>query len=228
MRVIYLKSKEDNRKFNFMQQLKLSAVACWMQCQSMFNFLMKPAKEDGIRKIPKYPSIALTGLVLLAVTLTITACEKSALPVDGENQTLSQEETAITNPTTTIAGTTTTEQPVAFTLPPCGLQTEFIRDITNFETVILKNHPGNEKKPFILYDKKGPTSLYGCFEGEPEIIWGSQMIICNYPQYAEEWEIPEEGLPIVVSGKVYAFDGNVEAMPNIVVYYLELVSINKK
>jgi hypothetical protein len=79
MRVIYFKSKEDNRKFNFMQQLKLSAVACWMQCQSMFNFLMKPAGRTE-RKIPKYPSIALTGLVLLAVTLTIAACEKPDIP----------------------------------------------------------------------------------------------------------------------------------------------------
>ncbi|MDR1345931.1 MAG: hypothetical protein LBK03_04430, partial [Bacteroidales bacterium] len=27
--------------------------------------------------------------------------------------------------------------------------------------------------------------------------------ICNYPSYAKEWDIPENGLPVLLSGKVY-------------------------
>jgi hypothetical protein len=58
----HLKSQEDNRKFSFMQQLKLTVVACWMQCQR--NLLML-AGRTARKKILKHPVISLVNIGLI-------------------------------------------------------------------------------------------------------------------------------------------------------------------
>ncbi|GAB6011670.1 hypothetical protein [Viscerimonas tarda] len=117
---------------------------------------------------------------------------------------------------------------------PCNPETEYIRDIDNFEAVIFREEPnGLVSTPFIaLY---GSNNLISAVMKEYE--YESDMVkyittygICNCPLYVKDWEIPEEGLPIVLSGKLYEYNGSRPAVagPIHIWYILELSTIQKK
>ena len=117
-------------------------------------------------------------------------------------------------------------------LVSCNPQTEFVREETNVETVILTEWP------------KPPVWAYSSFivlnavvdspEPAPYFIQqggGARFYnkICNYPQWAKDWEIPEEGLPVIISGNIYERSYDVGlTLPEYFYYDMELTSIKKK
>jgi hypothetical protein len=88
---------------------------------------------------------------------------------------------------------------------PCKPTTEFETNINNLEAVILLSPDGTDtaKKPFIiiakLFDDTEPT-VYLIQSGG---IMRTTYRICNYPEYAKQWNIPKEGLNVELSGNVY-------------------------
>jgi hypothetical protein len=85
-------------------------------------------------------------------------------------------------------------------LPSCELKTAFQREL-EYEAVILK------EGDFSSF----PVRIVGIELGTPylSIKGGMPTLgrICNFPQYAYDWEVPEGGLPVILRGKAYAFDG---------------------
>jgi hypothetical protein len=88
------------------------------------------------------------------------------------------------------------------TLSACTTRTDEVSHyLTDHKTTILKEYSqGRSFSSYIvvtkLFDDTEPTAYLtvGNF---------STYRICNYPQYAKEWNIPENGLPVLLSGKVY-------------------------
>jgi hypothetical protein len=113
------------------------------------------------------------------------------------------------------------------TLTPCDLQTErrTDMDIQNVEAKIFKEHPDNARQ----------ISQYICeIDGMPTLCIihatsSSFFEICNFPENAKEWMIPNEGLTVVVSGRVFAPSRDHGINPaNTTFFDLELTSFKKK
>jgi hypothetical protein len=106
-------------------------------------------------------------------------------------------------------------------LPSCDIKTRFLEEV-EYEVTILKTAP---QKDFyspslcIIRGESGAT----LYVNEHMPVIG---VICNFPQYALDWDIPEEGLPVIIKGKTYDYDKFYPA--DRVMYYLELSTIKKK
>jgi hypothetical protein len=123
---------------------------------------------------------------------------------------------------TTVLPPKVNEQDTTIILPPCELKTSFFREI-EYEATILKKRPEGE------FFSPSPC-IFGIESGSPYLYIKVDMLvlgkICNFPQYAYEWDIPEEGLPVILSGKAYSYD---QFYPgDRLIYYLELLTIKKK
>ncbi|MDR0614230.1 MAG: hypothetical protein LBG45_12355 [Dysgonamonadaceae bacterium] len=106
------------------------------------------------------------------------------------------------------------------TLPPCGLKTAFHGEFAT-EAVILKKEPeGDFFSPYIRYSS-GKIYLIQQMENVRII-----RRICNYPQYALDWDVPEKGLPVILKGKSYDYDG-IQPHDLRIFYDLELLTIKK-
>jgi hypothetical protein len=88
------------------------------------------------------------------------------------------------------------------TLAACTTRTDDVTYyLTDHKTTILKEYPQYQSLSSYIaiakwFDDTEPTAYLtvGNF---------STYRICNYPQYAKEWDIPENGLSVLLSGKVY-------------------------
>ena len=86
-------------------------------------------------------------------------------------------------------------------LQSCNPQTEFIREENNIETIIVMSK--EQTKGHLSYIGLGQLPGYDA-ELTAFFIQGmAHNRICNYPQWAKDWEIPENGLPVIISGKIY-------------------------
>jgi hypothetical protein len=120
-------------------------------------------------------------LVFAALALLITtSCSGDKLPKDDTPETKPRIEGSIS---------------------PCMAQAEEkMPPLTDYKaTIIKKTPPSQTVRPYIvsakLFDDTEPAAyLLGGF---------STYRICNYPQYAKEWDIPKTGLPVLLSGIVY-------------------------
>jgi hypothetical protein len=87
------------------------------------------------------------------------------------------------------------------------LAKNLIHSITDFSTILLPKYPDGLFKDasFIVFAEilpwvdKEPTA-YFIQRGKDTTIYNR---ICDFPQYAKNWTIPETGLPVNVSGNVY-------------------------
>ena len=110
------------------------------------------------------------------------------------------------------------------TIIPCNLQTERIadNDIQNMEVWLVKElSVKHHLSSRYIYEIDGiPTLIVGVF---------NHYEICNFPPYVKEWIIPDEGLSIVISGKVFmpSRDHGFNAA-NYTFFDLELTSLEKK
>ena len=108
----------------------------------------------------------------------------------------------------------------------CGLKTALLGVVAT-EAVILKKAPtGDFFSPYIVIS----SSVY---EGEIFLIQQLKNVriirrICNFPQYARDWDVPEKGVPVILKGKFYHFDGFQPASADQMYYDLELLTIQKK
>jgi hypothetical protein len=111
-------------------------------------------------------------------------------------------------------------------LTPCHLQTERREemDIRNVETVILKEYPENQfgLSSFIC-EREGIQTFHAiagaivsCFE------------ICNFPQYAKEWSIPDDGLSVVITGNTFTASRDHDLSWMYIFFDLELTSLERK
>jgi hypothetical protein len=124
---------------------------------------------------------ALKFLVFAALALGLAAaCSGDKLPKDDAPETKPRIEGSIS---------------------PCMAQAEAkMPPLTDYKATIIKGTPPSQTvRPYIvsakLFDDTEPAAyLLGGF---------STYRICNYPQYAKEWDIPESGLPVLLSGKVH-------------------------
>jgi hypothetical protein len=80
---------------------------------------------------------------------------------------------------------------------PCDLTTERMTqyDVKDIRAVLFKSQP---PETFIgtSYIQRDETKL---------VIVGTipQYLICNFPDYAKKWDIPENGLPVIINGNAY-------------------------
>jgi len=114
----------------------------------------------------------------------------------------------------------------------CDPQTEFIGERNNIETVIVKLNPEiGAQWPYpssiVIFQMPWDTEPTAYFIRQQEGM-GSSARICNYPQWAKDWEIPEGGLQVIISGKFYepSYGGGEPA--NHSSMDMELTSIKKK
>jgi hypothetical protein len=90
----------------------------------------------------------------------------------------------------------------------CNRQTERQeeQDIMNMETKLLKKYPEN----LYQYNDQYNKSSFICERDSIatlHVISGTLVIfheICNFPQSVKDWIIPDDGLSIIISGKVFA------------------------
>ncbi|MDR1370849.1 MAG: hypothetical protein LBJ72_12110 [Dysgonamonadaceae bacterium] len=109
-------------------------------------------------------------------------------------------------------------------LSSCELKTTFIREFET-EAIILKSVPeGGFFSPFIKFGDEGRVYLIQNY-AENRCTIGR---ICNIPQYAQDWDVPEEGLPVILKGKSYVYDGIQSMSADQIWYDLELSMIKKK
>lgn len=110
-------------------------------------------------------------------------------------------------------------------LPPCELKTAFL-GVFAMEAIILKKAPaGDFVAPYIV--------LSSVYEGKIDLIQQLQKTriirrICNFPQYALNWDVPEKGLSVILKGKSYIYDGFEPHSADEIHYDLELLTIKKK
>jgi hypothetical protein len=113
-------------------------------------------------------------------------------------------------------------------LIPCNLQTERIADIDiqNEEVLFLKKPPANPYQfSHYIYEIEGIYILH--IHPVNSILFIFE--ICNFPQYAKEWIIPNDGFSVVISGKVYGASNSPRFAPFDRAFYdLELISLEKK
>jgi hypothetical protein len=88
------------------------------------------------------------------------------------------------------------------TILPCNLTSDRWSDydISNRETVLFdSNVPADfEGTSYVVLNPKDNTNVIFIITGTIP-----QYYICNFPDYAKKWDIPSEGLPIVISGIAY-------------------------
>jgi hypothetical protein len=108
----------------------------------------------------------------------------------------------------------------------CGLKTALLGMVAT-EAVILKKAPtGDFFSPYIVVPSSvytGTIFLIRQFKGGH-----TKERICNYPQYARDWDVPEKGLPVILKGKSYDYDGFQPTTAEEIFYDLELLTIQKK
>jgi hypothetical protein len=113
-------------------------------------------------------------------------------------------------------------------LPACTARTDDVIHyyITDQKTTILKELPPSQSVSSCIviakwYDDTEPTAY---------LVSGfTTYRICNYPQYAKEWDIPENGLPVLLSGKVYPASFNPGFHPaNRAFFDLELTALKSE
>jgi hypothetical protein len=70
-------------------------------------------------------------------------------------------------------------------------------DISNMETVLFDSSvPADfEGASYVMLNPESDTNVI--------FIIKASNYICNFPDYAKKWNIPSEGLPIVISGLAY-------------------------
>ncbi len=82
-------------------------------------------------------------------------------------------------------------------IPSCYPQTEWHHEIIGLKTILLKEKPEDNSiisyilindDSAVLIELSGMLTVYN---------------ICNFPQYAQMWEIPKNGLTVILSGKAY-------------------------
>jgi hypothetical protein len=81
-------------------------------------------------------------------------------------------------------------------ITPCNPQTERLEDIQNEEARFFKQFPDDKyqfSSPFIC-------EVDGIFTLHNATIFYE---ICNFPQYAKEWIVPDDGLSVIVGGTVF-------------------------
>ncbi|MDR1562579.1 MAG: hypothetical protein LBS54_05805 [Dysgonamonadaceae bacterium] len=90
-------------------------------------------------------------------------------------------------------------------LPPSTIRTDDVnRYLTDYKAVLKESFQESQTHSSSiiivkLFDDTEPTAYL--VESFGSI--SNTYRIYNYPQYAKEWNIPEEGLPVVLSGKAY-------------------------
>jgi hypothetical protein len=94
------------------------------------------------------------------------------------------------------------------TLSPCMARTEEkMPPLTDIKTTIIKGYPQDQSlSSYIVIAKRFDDT-----EPAAYLVRGRGLAtyrICNYPQYAKEWDIPENGLPVLLSGKIYSASFN--------------------
>jgi hypothetical protein len=114
-------------------------------------------------------------------------------------------------------------------LSACTARTDdVVHYLTDYKTTILKEFP-----------QQGRFSVRSCIvvakqfdDTEPTayLVEGfTTRRICNYPQYAKEWDLPENGLPILLSGKVYPPSFNYGFQPAVLIFHdLELTTLKRE
>jgi heat shock protein HslJ len=90
------------------------------------------------------------------------------------------------------------------------------KDLENYQVTLYKNlaYDGNTKLSYFVDDDIAILCDIGT---------SSNYIICNFKEFADNWEIPDEGINVVLSGKAYQYTGNQPAVVQFT-YYLELTS----
>jgi hypothetical protein len=115
--------------------------------------------------------------------------------------------------------------PETTVLPPCELKTTFLGEFET-EALILKKTPESDFLfPYII-----PVAYEGkvyLTQKYAENVCKTRRI-CNFPQYAIDWDVPEEGLPVILKGKSYVYDGFQPHSADHILYDLELLTIKKK
>ncbi|MDR0680917.1 MAG: hypothetical protein LBG15_03560 [Dysgonamonadaceae bacterium] len=106
-------------------------------------------------------------------------------------------------------------------LPPCNPETNFLREET-FEAVILKEAPPSDFSSYFIICEENTVYLRK-ITNEYSVLGE----ICNYPQYAKDWEIPEEGLLVLLKGNVYEYHKRVPMDGSLIFFDLELLTIKK-
>jgi hypothetical protein len=114
-----------------------------------------------------------------------------------------------------------TEEQIA----PCNLQTEKIKEINNVETILLRGRPDINVpvtySTYLIFDDTHAEFVTRTYS--PMSFFRD---ICNFPQYVREWDIPQEGLPIIISGNLYTYKTPCASILNC--SYLELTDLKRK
>jgi hypothetical protein len=88
------------------------------------------------------------------------------------------------------------------TILPCNLTSDRWSDydISNMETVLFDSSvPVNfEGASYVMLNPESDTNVIFIIKASIP-----RYYICNFPDYAKKWNIPSEGLPIVISGLAY-------------------------
>jgi hypothetical protein len=117
-------------------------------------------------------------------------------------------------------------------LPACTTRIgDVLHYLTDLKTTILKESPPYQSTSSHiviakLFDDTEPTAwLVEKFD--PDFI--NYYRICNYPQYAKEWDIPGNGLPVSLSGNVYPPSFNPGFYPTVMAFFdLELTMLKSE
>jgi hypothetical protein len=118
------------------------------------------------------------------------------------------------------------------TLPACTTRTDDVIShyLTDHQTTILKEFPPYQSvSSYIVIAKLfDDTELTAYLVENFDSGFKTHYRICNYPQYAKEWDIPENGLPVLLSGKAYPPSFNPGFQPaNRAFFDLELTTLRK-
>jgi hypothetical protein len=140
------------------------------------------------------------------IIFTIALCSVMLFGVSCSNENLSVDDSAqaglLSDEVEDATGQGIVEGDI---LPPSTIRTDDVnRYLTDHKTILKEPFQKSQTHSSSIiiakwFDDTEPTA----YLVDDFVTISNTYRIYNYPQYAKEWNIPEEGLPVVLSGKAY-------------------------
>jgi hypothetical protein len=106
---------------------------------------------------------------------------------------------------------------------PCNLQTEWVKDTVEMTVWLVATLPERDySTSFLLVNESAVLMI----REKGMTIFNE---ICNYPQYARDWDISSSRIEVILSARMHLPSKDHGIQPSIILFYdMELTSLKRK
>ena len=110
-------------------------------------------------------------------------------------------------------------------LERCNIGTEFLENYPLTEVLLFRNERSEDIEMGQIYIVFNDVSANLRFKHKDESYVFINSRVCNFPEEIREWDIPASGLPVLIEGRQYAYEGILPGISSI--RYLELTFLKR-